>query len=401
MNSEMTNIIAELNRANSLYDNLQELHRELDHLPTAKSVEEDEIYEETVLKLNEFKSEKDGEFPVKKPLLSPAILTTIPKVPEKPDTKTPEKDIMIGAISALAMLACAAIWLLMIIINPESGFGLILAYFCPVPLLASIAVFFAVGMPKLKKILDWQAKHETWEKDYADWERNFNNAATAEEDERFLNEFKKYDFAFLELVKACDKKYEDEEKRCQKALNANKKKYDQKELEILNSINEVEKDLSQVTVIHSSLFEHAWRISSILSTGRADTLKDAINLALEEDRRDKEEAERRAEAQRQEAILEQQAMDNRMHNAAMERAAEEEARRTRAHNAAMERAAQQQAQAAEAQAREAAKQTEMAKKQANDAMRAASARCSRCANYSKCSYKVKQNAVNCAAYTPR
>ena len=68
----------------------------------------------------------------------------------------------------------------------------------------------------------------------------------------------------------------------------------------------------------------------------------------------------------------------------MERAAEEEARAMRAHNAAMERAAADQARAAERQAREAAKQTEMAKQQARDAQRAASARCARCANYSKC-----------------
>ena len=139
----------------------------------------------------------------------------------------------------------------------------------------------------------------------------------------------------------------------------------------------------------------------MLKTGRADTLKEAINLALEEDRKDREEAERRAEARQQEAILERQARDNRMHNEAMQRAAEEEARATRAHNAAMEKEARAQAQAAAAQAREAARQTEIAQKQARDAQRAASARCAGCANNLKCSYKTKQNAGSCGAYRPR
>ena len=124
-----------------------------------------------------------------------------------------------------------------------------------------------------------------------------------------------------------------------------------------------------------------------IEKGRASVLSDAINIALQDVQSEIAEAERRAEAARQAAILEEQAYESRRHNEAMERAERE-------HNMAMERAAKD-------QAREAAKQRELAEKQYNDAKRAASARCMKCANYSKCTYEAKQNAVNCAGYVPR
>ena len=83
------------------------------------------------------------------------------------------------------------------------------------------------------------------------------------------------------------------------------------------------------------MFGSALHISKLLETGRADTLKEAINLAFDEDRKDAEEEARQIEAARKEAILEQQTQDAREHNAAMEREARE-------HNLAMQAAAREQ-----------------------------------------------------------
>lgn len=110
-------------------------------------------------------------------------------------------------------------------------------------------------------------------------------------------------------------------------------------------LDNVTEQLNAVTLIQPDLFDNAASISKLLRTQRADTLKEAINLAIEEERKENQERERREEARRQEAILEEQAYQTRMHERAMEQAAERQAAEARAHAAAME--AQARAQTAE------------------------------------------------------
>lgn len=402
MNNEMgiNEIISELDRIGLLYDRHQSLREAMDNVVDEKKAEDDSFGKEIVATLNEFRKNQDKKFSAKKPIIAPDRLITPPEPPKKPNTSNPSKDIFIGAISGLLTLFSVALWLILVIINPDNiAMGLVfLSVFL---MLGSVGYWFVKGAGKVTMFVDWQNKQKEWKKKQAEWAEKFNRSATNEENERFLNEFKEYDTCFLKLVEVCSQKYSDEFKRYEAGLEDIKEKYLNKLDQIHNELSEVAEQLDNVTLIHSNLFNNAWRISSMLRTGRADSLKEAINLALDEERKDMEEAARRAEARQQEAILEQQARDNRMHNAAMERAAEEEARATRAHNAAMERAAQAQAQAAQAQARESARQSEIAQRQARDAQRAASARCAGCVNNLKCSYKAKQNAGSCGAYRPR
>lgn len=402
MNDEMniSEVISELDRINSLYDQHQSLHAAMDNVVDEKKAEDDSFAGEIAATLNEFRKKQDRKFSAKKPNIAAACLATSPEPPKKPISQNPTKDIFVGAISGLTMIFSVAFWLIMVIIDPDNGaLGLVsLSVFM---MLGSIAFWFVKGAGKVTMFVEWQKNQKEWKEKQKEWEAKFNKSATKEENERFLNEFKEYDTCFLKLVEVCSQKYSDEFKRYEAGLEAIKEKYLNKLDQIHNELLAVSEQLDNVTLIHSDLFNNAWRISSMLKTGRADSLKEAINLALDEERKDMEEAARRAEARQQEAILEQQARDNRIHNAAMQRAAEEEARATRAHNAAMERAAQAQAQAAQAQAREAARQSEIAQRQARDAQRAASARCAGCANNLKCSYKAKQNAGSCGAYRPR
>lgn len=111
------------------------------------------------------------------------------------------------------------------------------------------------------------------------------------------------------------------------------------------------KQLSQITVIDAELFELSGKIASMLEQGRAESLKEAINLAIDEDRQEK-------------------------------------------HNQAMQEEAELQTLAAEEQAR-------AAEEQADEAKYNASRRCQFCANFTKCSGYAKQNAANCAAYRPQ
>ncbi len=399
-NINMSETILELNRISSLYDQYNSLKADRDGIVDEKEAEDNSLASDIVDTLNKFRETQDKKFSAKKPCIASACLLTAPEAPKKPNTSNPVKDIFMGAISGLIALCSTILWLVLVIINPGNGaFGLVfLSIFM---MLGSIAFWFVKGSGKVTMFVEWQKNQNEWAEKQKEWEINFNKNATKEENERFLNEFKQYDACFLKLVEVCSQKYADEFKRYGAGLEDIKNKYLNKLEQISNDLSKISEQLDRVTLIHRDLFDNAWRISSMLKTGRADSLKEAINLALDEERKDMEEAARRAEARQQEAILERQAMDNRMHNEAMQRAAEEEARATRAHNAAMERAAQAQAQAAQAQAREAAKQTEMAQRQARNAQRAASARCASCANNLKCTFRAKQNAGSCGAYRPK
>lgn len=392
MSNELTlnEVISELDRISFLYDKKQTLNNAMDNISNEKKAEDQELLTDVADTLRKFEEAQNTKFSANKPLISAPRLSTPPEAPKKPNLKNPIKDVLIASISGLLTFVAAVLLFLAFmpvisdIMNGFFGFVVFLIIIvCP-------CVWFFSGARKATEIFEWQKAEKEWEEKQSEWELKFNKSITKEDDERFINEFKEFDTAFLSMVDVCSQKYDKEFKRYSDGLEAIKEKYIKKLDDISEEIKGTLDLLCQDTIIHPDLFDNAWRISSMLKTGRADTLKEAINLALDEERKDMEEAARRAEARQQEAILEQQARDNRMHNEAMARAAEEEARAQRAHNAAMERAA-------EAQAREAAKQTAAAAQQARDAQN----RCRYCANVSKCSFVAKKNAANCAAYRPR
>ena len=170
----------------------------------------------------------------------------------------------------------------------------------------------------------------------------------------------------------------------------------------VDEIKPLLEEIENNTVLHADYVPYAARLARLIESGRADTLKEAINLMLDDIRKDKEEAERRNEARRQEE-------ETRRHNMAMQNIAEQEARDARAHNAAMEKAARDQAAAAKAQAAAAqaaandarirAQQAEKDRRyKEHEAERNASLRCQGCVYAGRCS---RHNKVNCAAFRPR
>lgn len=169
-----------------------------------------------------------------------------------------------------------------------------------------------------------------------------------------------------------------------------------------------EEQLKAVTIIHPDMADKASDIARILERGRADTLKEAINLALEDDRKATEEMNRQAEAQRLEAILERQAQDARRHQMEMEeaerahnKAVEEETRRNnaamereaRAHNEAMHRAVQESNRIAEDRNRHAREQSRASARQ-NEFTASDGHRCQKCKNRFGCSRDIH----NCGAF---
>ena len=148
----------------------------------------------------------------------------------------------------------------------------------------------------------------------AEWENKFNSDITDEAIENFYKEFKNYDNAFLDFAKKCDEKVSEIIEKYGEERNAVSLEYIEKMQEKLDANTPIIDELKNQTFIHTDYVPYASRIANLLETGRADTLKEAINLMLDDMRKDREEEERREAAYRQEE-------ETRRHNMAMQRVA--------------------------------------------------------------------------------
>lgn len=212
--------------------------------------------------------------------------------------------------------------------------------------------------------------------------------------ETLIASAEKYDKDFLDMVADCEAALEKFDEEYRSKLEENQKNYEVQAAAIKADIAENEKELSAVTLIHPDLFRKAAKISAVLKMYRAESLSGAINIVFEDERREAEEAERRAEAERREQLLEQQIRENRL-------AAEEAAREMRQHNEAMEKQAQEAQRKADLQ-RE--RDNQAAENLLKQRKKAASDRCYHCAN-SSCSLRVRSSFYNtgdvCPNYRPK
>ena len=399
----MSEIIDELHNIDTLFSRYRSIESSLSDLSYKMEEETDQVRHEHVKLLMEFENKQREKTIAKKPASSRALRLAPPMPPKKPETFErdnfkPNKLIIGSVITGLAFWASVAVCILAIIPMLGTGAESPLMMYSGV---AAICFGLLWGRNKddIDELMKWRNEQKEYDKKQQVWKADFAKKATDADNARLLGEFQAYDASFLKFVEICSKEFADQyTARHVAGLQRIADKYEKKEEELRSQAAEVRAELDSVTLIHKNLFENAWRIAAILETGRADTLKEAINLALDEARKDEEEEARREEARQQEEILERQAEESRRHNEAMQRAAEREAADRRAHDRDMERAAQAQARAAEAQAREAAKQTEMAREQSSAASRAASARCTNCANFSKCPPNARKNSGSCGAY---
>lgn len=372
-------IIAELEHIGELYLHHLSLEDSKRTVNTEISDERSALTKTTVAELRLIQNNQDKQFGE-----TPSIVTNwidTPPTLEKLESTNPIKEILIGSISGLAIWVGAALFLVFSLFSSSMGTSV-----GSLVLMPAIVTWLLYGKKKTTLYLDWQKSFNKWTDDMKTWENTFNQSVgvTEEENNRFLNEFIAYERRFAEHVNNCDKLGSERINRFLLDDDAIVKRYTDQIAQIDGEDKKTIAQLDEINLIHKDLFPHVFAIASALKRGRADSLKDAINLALEEHRKDEEEKARQEEAARREAILEEQAMQERLHNERMEKAAIE-------HNKAMEKAAKEQSYAME----------KAAKEQANMAQKASTSRCGYCVNYSKCSIKAKLNSDNCPAFRPQ
>lgn len=230
-----------------------------------------------------------------------------------------------------------------------------------------------------KNLKNDEDKYNNLTQKYNDSVNNFNHALQNYEEEKLSG---------IKAAQEYGKTYRKYYAEAEKIFNS----YLEKIEDITREEFELNKQIQSFDLIDESYQHLTTRIIANLKSSRADTLREALNIAIDEERQEQYEAQRRYEEE-QRAIREQLRLE----------AEQEEIRR---HNMEIERQAAVQAKAAEDAARVAAdtaRRQATAERQAmGDSMRAqsaANARCNRCANYNACGNS--RGIVNCGAFRPK
>lgn len=117
--------------------------------------------------------------------------------------------------------------------------------------------------------------------------------------DNYYSAFKKFDDAFTECFN----------------------EYVQEHNVLIDKSAQIQTQISKVTLLSSEYIVLAGRISNMLKSGRADSFKEALNLAIAEKRDEEFKAQQLAEETRRTQVVEQQAYENMLHNQKMEREA--------------------------------------------------------------------------------
>lgn len=223
------------------------------------------------------------------------------------------------------------------------------------------------------KAIDYMESYKKYEKEKKNWyehtEKHINDIVFANYSEGIDRLLEKNE-VFKQDYKTFAARFKDENKPILDAYKANIRENEEEYQALCEEANKkiavCREFLDSVTILHPKMFSKADKIYTVIESGRADSIKEAINIVLSDERLDREEEERRNEAMRQQRVLEQQAEENRRHNNEMKLLAEKE----------------------------------------NNARKdAASKRCKHCARLNSCSYSVRNSFTStgdvCSAYIPK
>lgn len=292
-----------------------------------------------------------------------------------------------GTIAALAMLCLGII---LSVINGFLGYitfimnlsGAILntSYWCAVVFGALWFFSSRGGLESVGEVKEFVEKYDEYEKKRIEWDEgtkkfvyglDIDNCKA--EVEKLFETSKQYHKEFLVLVDEYDRVSGSIINEYEQALQKNEEEFKIKQSETNAKLESCRNYLDSVTLIHPSMFCKIDKLYRALELGRADSIKDAINIVLDDERCAQEAEERRQEAERQQAVLERQASEARAHQIAMEKQAEAEARK---------------------------KESEL-----KDRKAAAHKRCYYCANAGSCSTSVMNSFTStgdvCPSYRPK
>ena len=260
---------------------------------------------------------------IKQPEAPASCQKELPNHPVSHACKT-KTDVIVGGVLGLVF------YLSLIFIIP----GLAL-WFCLVPVVVALILWMAVGR-KRAQIVDYDKRWAEYEKQIDKWEKEISDELADYDDEKFFKDWDEYDHSFIDFCYMMEQSMRVLEQKYYEKFDEITENYIKEEKELEETISACEKRLEEINIISSRYYYLALQIHDVLYHGRAANLMDAINIALDDERKDRDEEARRAAEARQEQILRDQAQETRMHQQRMEQNAREMAADARAHNSAME-----------------------------------------------------------------
>ncbi len=269
------------------------------------------------------------------------ILGALPSLPAKEHYSFKHEfsvgKLMLMSVSWIAVVVLFALFVIL------TFFGVNCMDYVGLPLLASVVLAFVCAHIAEDDVYAYLEREE-YKKKCAKLS-NVNSAA-------IYDCYKAYDANFKEYMRLTQLQYEEDRKEPFEKFAQAESAYLIKDQELQKAIDDNIHEICQYDIIHHELYEYADEIADALELGRASTLQEAINIALEDARRDQEETQRRQEAYEQQRILKEQGEEQAAHHLAMQ---QEAARQTQA--------AQVQAKAAQAQADAAAREAKASEEQ--------------------------------------
>ena len=403
MNDEMniSELIAELDKIDSLGNRLSDIKRDIQAIEPNRKEEENQAIQRSKKTLADFKKMQERILEEVASKLLAMDCSAPPEYPILPRSINHANEIHIHLIAFSLIPITILSWVILFTFDFRGNAAAFLSLVSILLVGASIAAQKFFPFENIVKYIKWYDAIKKYPSVVETWEEEFVKRCSAVTDEKKYIDYQAYEEKFLQFVDCCNAKLEEVNKlHSEKCKNIKLKYYDQ-HVSLENEQKSIENTLDSTTLIPKDLFAYSGEISKMLKQKRADTLKEAINLTLDEARKDKEERERQLEAERQERILREKLEEERRHNLEMEIATELELEAMREHNEAMERAAEKQASEANALAERLAREAqEQAWKKEHEARSTASWRCQRCANVAGCSVRGSDAAIGCPAFRP-
>ncbi|MGN0172283.1 MAG: hypothetical protein ACI39E_05840, partial [Acutalibacteraceae bacterium] len=277
MNNGIDSTVKELCRIGALYNRKVEITDEQYALLSEEQEEIESQNEDFIANLSQYQDEQAKKLP-KAPTNTAVIQRLLPTPPKNP--QNPTFAAIIGIIFDGLLALCGISFVFSFLIRT-----FLLDFFLSM-LGGCFLLAIPVGVVWYFHFSDIVDKYLTYKEKIDDWNNTAKTSFVTGQNECFYSECAEFENAFLTLTKNCDAYYETEKEKNNIATNTIRKVFSEKNNELKNQLEDIETQLNAVTLIHPDMFDNAFLISKILETGRADTLKEAINLALEENRKD-------------------------------------------------------------------------------------------------------------------
>jgi len=286
----------------------------------------------------------DGEQGVRpRPTLPEGSFTFPPKRPETPDCDDEKKVMYAGIYGFLMYFAFVFVAIIWIISSIKY------IYFIDAHPMVMVVVFVGLMLPwilvgrKRADVFNYDENCKAYEQKLQEWSNQFDETLKSTVISSLLKECVDFDKSFLGFVNNTRAQINvaiEEQNQKRQSIEL---EYQKSREETQQHLNDVKQQLASIGVLSPSYYYLATNIADILESGRADTLKEGLNLAIDDERKENEAEQRRQEAQRQADILRAQAQEQERHNREMERNAQEQAQEQARYNREMEKNSRQQA----------------------------------------------------------